>query len=269
MNDFRPIKKRTVSGEIIEQVIAMVRDGSLKPGDKLPSERQLGEFLGVGRSSIREALKGLQTAGLLKRTTVGTVLREPREMDHPAFWLSTINTNIREVFETRKLMEIELVGLAAERATQEDIRKIRETIVGTRTVDQVRTSDIAFHRAIVEAAKNAVFSQVYRLVTGLLFQTHKYYSQLGMNGPITALSKNLVVQHKEIAEAIESHNSTAAIEAMRRHLDRVETELLGKVGKNLPKRSIKYSSRESGPSRWTNSENKFNRRAPKMKGSSK
>jgi GntR family transcriptional repressor for pyruvate dehydrogenase complex len=265
MNDFTPIKKTTVSGEIIEQVIAMVRKGSLKPGDRLPSERQLGEFLDVGRSSIREALKGLQTAGILKRTTGGTILCEPQEINHPAFWFSAMNTNIREVFETRKLMEIELVGLAAERATPEDIRRINETIVETRNVDQVRTSDVAFHRAIVEAAKNAVFSQVYSLVTGLLFQTHKYYSLLGVYGPIESVRKNIVEQHKEIAETIESHDSAAAREAMRHHLDRAEKELLGKVGKNLPKRPIRHSTRESGSLRRTNSEDKFGKRAPRTK----
>jgi len=256
MNDFKPIKKTTVSGEIIEQVIAMVRTGRLKPGDKLPSERQLGEFLGVGRSSIREALKGLQTAGLLKRTTGGTILCEPKEMDHSTFWFSAINTNIREVFETRKLMEIELVGLAAERATPEDIRKIRDTIVEARNVDQVRTSDIAFHRAIVEAARNAVFSQVYSLVTGLLFQTHKYYSLLGVYGSIESIKKNFVSQHREIVETIESHDSAAAREAMRHHLDRAEKELMGKVGKNLPGRAIRYPSRESGSLKRTDSENR-------------
>jgi GntR family transcriptional repressor for pyruvate dehydrogenase complex len=265
MNDFRPIKKTTVSGEIIEQVIAMVRAGSLKPGDKLPSERQLGEFLGVGRSSIREALKGLQTAGLLKRTTGGTVLCEPEEVDHPAFWYSAINTNIRAVFETRKLMEIDLVALAAERATREDIRRIRETIVETLTVDQVRSSDIAFHRAIVEAAKNAVFSQVYSLVTGLLFQTHKYYSLLGVYEPVESLKRNLIAQHREIANAIESHDAEAAREAMRHHLGRAEKELLGKVGMNLSKRPIRYSARESEASPWTSPASRSKRSAPKIK----
>lgn len=225
----KPIKRATVPGEIIEQIISMVRTGSLKPGDKLPSERELGERLDVGRSSVREALKGLETAGLLKRTTEGTILCEPKEMEHRAFWMSTINTSIREVFETRKLLEIELVGLAAERSTPEDIKKLEETIVEACTLEEVSASDTLFHRSLAEAAKNSVFSVVFDLVTGLLFQTYRYYSFLKHDEEFGTFLKNIFDQHRKILKAVESHDVLSAKEAIKEHLDYAERKLLGSV----------------------------------------
>ena len=72
--DFKPINKTTVPNEIVEQMISMVRSGSLKPGEKLPSERQLAENLTVGRSSVREAMKALEALRLIHRTNEGTII---------------------------------------------------------------------------------------------------------------------------------------------------------------------------------------------------
>ena len=229
IGNLKPIRKATVPGEIIEQIISMVRAGSLKPGDKLPTERELGELLDVGRSSVREALKGLETTGLLKRTTEGTILCEPKEMEQRAFWMSTINTSIHEVFETRKLLEIEIVGLAAERSTPEDIKRLEEAIVEKCTLEEVSVSDTLFHRSLVEAAKNSLFSVVYHLVTGLLFQTHRYYSFLKHDEEFETFLKTIFDQHRKILKAVESHDALSAKKAIKEHLDYAEKKLLGSL----------------------------------------
>lgn len=166
----KPIDKANLPKEVIRQIVSEVNSGSLKPGDKLPSERELGGLFNVGRSSIREGLKVLEAVGIVRRTTEGTILCRPGEMEDPSIWLGGICTDIHEVFETRKLMEIELAGLAAKRATPENVERICATIVKRYDEKGVRASDLAFHRAIVEAAGNKVFSQVYNLVAGLLFE---------------------------------------------------------------------------------------------------
>jgi GntR family transcriptional repressor for pyruvate dehydrogenase complex len=231
----KPIEKPNLPGEIIKQIVSEARSGSLKPGDRLPSERELGVVFNVGRSSIREGLKVLEAVGIVKRTTEGTRLCQPGEMEDLSILLGGCWTEIHEVFETRKLMELELAALAAQRATLEDIKKIAEAIIGgIRDVEHVRSVDIAFHRAIAEAAKNTVFSQVYNLVTGLLFQTHKYYSLIeASTEPLP--TEDVLAQHQEILRAIESHDSVAAREAMKQHLDFAEQALIGKVEKDLPR----------------------------------
>jgi DNA-binding FadR family transcriptional regulator len=150
-------------------------------------------------------------------------------MEHRAFGMSTINTSIHEVFETRKLMEIELVGLAAERSTQEDIKKMQEAIIDTNTIEDVSASDASFHRSLVEAARNSVFSAVYQLVIGLLFQTHRYYSFLKHDEEFETFLRNIFDQHGKILKAIESHDVSSAKEAIKEHLDYAEKKLLGSI----------------------------------------
>jgi len=188
----KPIEKPNVSTEIIKQILSELRSGVLKPGDKLPTERELGELLHVGRGSIREALKALEAVGLIKRTTEGTTLCEPGETESPGLILGGCCAEIHEVFDTRKLMEIEIAGLAAQRAAQEEIGRIGETIIKPHNVEEIQAMDTAFHRAIVKAAKNAVLSQVYHLVTGLLFQTHQYYSLMGVKEPLESFTKKII-----------------------------------------------------------------------------
>jgi len=108
MVHFKPVNRTTVSGQIVDQIKSMVRRGNLTPGDKFPSERQLSELLKAGRSSIREAMKVLETIGLIQRKRGATVLCDPAEIEHSALWLDASHQEIHEVFETRKLMEIGL-----------------------------------------------------------------------------------------------------------------------------------------------------------------
>lgn len=230
--EFKPISRTTISSEIVDQIFSMIRSGGLNPGDKLPSERKLGELLRVGRSSIREALKGMETAGLLKRTTGGTILCEPGEMENAGFWLGISSAKIHEVFEARKLMEIELAGLAAERATPEDIQKMGGTVIEICPVNEVVHWDVAFHRCLAEAAKNSIFSRVYNLITGLLFQTHNYYARLEHTGELDVVVKTTMAQHKEILKAIQSHDATLAKEAVRVHLEYAEKELVNQINMN-------------------------------------
>ncbi len=238
MDKFRPIKKTTISGEIIDQIVAMVRMGRLKAGEKLPSERELGKFFNVGRSSIREALKALETIGITQRAKKGTIVCASRHSYNSFFWLNGYSSTIHEVFETRKLMEIGLVGLAAERATPNHIKEIEETLVDTEAIQEAVASDVFFHRALVNASQNSVFSKVYDLITGLLFQTHKYYSLLDANQDLEGYLKIILAQHRKILRAVEIHDAVSAREAIKEHLDFAEKELLGRV-------SIDYSKEQA------------------------
>ena len=232
---FKPVNRTTVSGQIVDQIKSMVRRGNLTPGDKFPSERQLSELLKAGRSSIREAMKVLETIGLIQRKRGATVLCDPAEMEYSALWLDASHQEIHEVFETRKLMEIGLSGLAAERATREDIKAMAESIASTYDMHTVITSDVSFHRALAHAAKNSVSSQVYNMVTRLLFQTHKYYLRMENIENQEGFFKKFLAQHNKILTAVESHDAEDAKKAMEEHLEFAEKELLGKMGVGYPK----------------------------------
>jgi GntR family transcriptional repressor for pyruvate dehydrogenase complex len=242
MEYFRPIKKTTISGEIIDQIISMVRSGRLNRGEKLPSERQLSGFFNVGRSSIREALKALETIGITQRTKEGTIICDSQHNFNSFFWLDSQSSTIHEVFETRKLMEIGLVGLAAERATPNHIKEIEEALVDTVAIQEAVAPDVSFHRALVNASQNSVFSKVYDLITGLLFQTHKYYSLLDGNQDLEGYLKIILAQHKKILRAVEIHDAVSAREAIKEHLDFAEKELLGRVSLDYSKEQAQASS---------------------------
>ena len=248
---FKPVNRTTVSGQIVEQIKSMVRRGNLTPGDKFPSERQLSALLKAGRSSIREAMKVLETIGLIQKNRGATVLCDPAEMGHSALWLDASHQEIHEVFETRKLMEIGLSGLAAERATREDIKAMADSIASPSDMHTVITSDVSFHRALAHAAKNSVSSQVYNMVTRLLFQTHKYYLLMENIENQEAFFEKFLAQHRKILLAVESHNAAGAKKAMEEHLEFAEKALLGKMGVGDPKPLKKKGFTKESKIGWT------------------
>jgi GntR family transcriptional repressor for pyruvate dehydrogenase complex len=234
MSQFKPIQKKTISSEIVEQVLSLIRTNQLKPGDRLPSERGLSQELNVGRSSVREAMKILEATGLIRTTNKGKVIREPADKELPTLLLTADRTNIHEVFETRKLMEIQLSGLAAERARPEDIEKMSQSLVQSDDPQRPVAGDIGFHRALVDAAHNMVFSEVYHSITGLLFQHFKYYSLiLGRQKNAEEYLKEVDAGHMKILEAIKTRDPEAAQEAMKVHLERAEEMLIASLGSEI------------------------------------
>jgi GntR family transcriptional regulator, transcriptional repressor for pyruvate dehydrogenase complex len=233
--DLRPVTKTTLSSEVAEQLISIIRAGDLKPGDKLPSERLLSERLKVGRSSIREAMKTLEAMDFVNRTTLGTVVCE---VPIQKIGILKNHTEIHEVIETRKVIEIELAGLAALRAGSKDIEKIEKTIEMEdatlwEDVETYTARDTAFHKALAEAAHNSVLSQVYQMIAVLLFKTHKYHSLINPSGTgieeeRTRRTKTLS-EHRAILRAIRNHAPAEARKAMKKHLTRVERALIDRV----------------------------------------
>ena len=226
---FKTIQKRTLSSEVVEQILSMIHTNQLQPGDRLPSERELSRAFNIGRSSVREAIKILETTGLVRTTTRGKEICLPRSAKIPAFNLAADLTNIREVFEARKAIEIELSGLAAERASSEEIAVMRQALIAEGASQSVvAAADIAFHRALARSAHNSVLSEVYNSITGLLFQHFKYYPLSWANRKedpkqfILRVNKN----HVAIIDAIEDRDVAGAKLAMQMHLDRAEAGLL-------------------------------------------
>jgi GntR family transcriptional repressor for pyruvate dehydrogenase complex len=231
-NQLRPVRPQTVSDQVAEQLRRLITSGEYKPGDRIPAERELALRLGVGRPAVREALRELKAQGLLVagRGAQGTTVAS---LPSPSFTPSLTNVmgqgaeRIVELMEVRSAVEIEAAGLAARRATLEDLHRL-SILVNSLTDMLTPDEDIAFHTAIAEATHNPLFERVIQEPVGLLHDhmaaiLDAYYKEPG--GAVA-----LQQQHDAIRQAIRSGDETKARHAMRHHLDHVARGLAQLVG---------------------------------------
>jgi GntR family transcriptional repressor for pyruvate dehydrogenase complex len=220
---FSPIKNIKVYEQVIDQIKNMIDKGTLKKGDKLPSERDLVEQLQVSRASIREALRALEVIGLIEcRQGEGNFIKssfqdnlfEPLSI---MFMLEKINPE--EVLELRKIMEVEASGLAAKRTSEEQLEELKEIVERFENCEDEEINvinDKEFHYKIAEYSGNVLIFNILRTVSTLVDDFIKDARKLII---VQHENKEVLSQHKEIFEAIEIHNSEAARRAMREHLD--------------------------------------------------
>src|SRR5579875_2792145 len=116
----QPVARSTLPDVVVGQIQQLIASGELKPGDRLPTERELCERLSVGRSTVREALRVLVTLGVLTRDRAGVYVNP-----EPPILVSSITaTTVQIIFEARRLFEVGLAGLAAQRAEEDDLQEI-------------------------------------------------------------------------------------------------------------------------------------------------
>jgi GntR family transcriptional repressor for pyruvate dehydrogenase complex len=162
------IERKRLKDQIIDQLIALITDGKLKPGDKLPSETALMEQFGVGRSSLREAVGALSLIGMLTvrpghGTHVSAVAGD--SFSRPLRWGMLVGwrEKLHEFIEARIALEQTLVGMAAERATEAEIEEIRRTHNLLKAAKLTRRkaiqADLDFHMSIANASHNSVLSR--------------------------------------------------------------------------------------------------------------
>ena len=128
----KAVKKTRIYEDVVSQIHELITDGRLKAGDQLPSERELAETFKVSRTSVREALRALETQGLMvTRTGMGTFVADlPTEslVELLAKLLIEAKDALADIFEMRKLIEPQIAALAAERASKSDIEGMREIL---------------------------------------------------------------------------------------------------------------------------------------------
>jgi GntR family transcriptional repressor for pyruvate dehydrogenase complex len=218
VNERRPIAEQ-VSGRIM----AMIKSGNLRSGDRLPTERQMGVAFGISRPPLREALKALTLMGVLESRQGGrytvTDLSPSRLVAPFNTMLSVGDYDVDEHFEARLSVDLDLVRMCALRATSEQRQRIMQHAVDGRDfhADPVafRLLDIEFHQSINDAAGNRLLSAVAQ---GL------YDVGLDLRRVASARPENIeksVGQHVEVAEALLVGDSAAAAAAYRRHLEHV------------------------------------------------
>ena len=201
-------------------MVAHLLRGDWSPGEQIPPERELCQQLGVGRASLREALKALEIMGMIEtRLGDGTYVCERLEfLSRPLLWAITSSSEaeVQELVEARKPIEVELAGLAAERATSADLKEIGVHLdqmeVSLHDGEQFLRSDIAFHLAVAQAAHNNILMNVLLLIRNLL------QNWIGSTLKIAGVVQKALEQHQSIFLAIAKKNPAAARSAMQNHL---------------------------------------------------
>ncbi|MGB0723453.1 MAG: FadR/GntR family transcriptional regulator [Gammaproteobacteria bacterium] len=217
-----------LSDRIAEQLEQMIAEGVLKPGERLPAERQLAERLGVSRPSLREAIQKLASKGLLcTRQGGGTYVSDTLDTQFADPLIKLLRGREDAEFDTLQVrLELEGVAasLAATRATAEDRARIRAAYermaeVHRSDADSERKLevDLAFHEAIIEASHNVVLVHFMRGVMAVLKSSVGAYLDLFYSKQ--PFVKTLCEQHKAICDAIDRRDPEAARAAARNHLE--------------------------------------------------
>jgi GntR family transcriptional repressor for pyruvate dehydrogenase complex len=226
--------------QVVQQLQELIISGRLKPGDKLPPERQLAEQLGVSRTVIREAIKTLEQRGLVTVLTgSGTYVSQmdPRIVSESIGLLVQQSTSsFDHLNEVRRMLEIEITGLAAERAQPEDIEAMEEAVQEMEgAVANIRghpdlledfvEADLAFHNALAKAAQNPLLPILLEPISDLLVEFRRLASS-GPGAPEDALN-----YHHRILEYLKARDASTCRELMREHLEKAEEWVaMGQVG---------------------------------------
>ncbi len=221
---YKPIESKSLAEAVAEQLMNMIAKGQLKPGDRLPIEQDLMEGFGVGRSTLREAVKSLVVAGLLEtRRSSGTFVSDSYidYLSQRLQWdLVFTKQELRHIIEIRCALEEQAAALAAERASKAQIEKLAQ-LVDVISVEGAEPElavdhDIAFHIALAEASNNPLLLNLFLNLRQVL---HGYiksgYTRRGYDNQVNA--KDMADLHRPIVVAIQAGDSSGAKNAMHAH----------------------------------------------------
>ena len=218
-----PVQRNTLSRQVLEHIISMLIEGKLSPGDKLPSELSLMNDFDVSRPVLREALSSLETLEIVTRRPRGGTYINEKVGSSPfrAMLALTIN-DIPAVIEARMTLELGLVTIAAEKITDEELKRLKainKQIAETKDNDY-GALDIEFHRAIAQSANNPV---VEGMIDSLLITHEKTDSLIPFRE-----QKITVEYHEAIYEALKKRDPISSFTEMYKHLSYVREKLLSR-----------------------------------------
>ncbi len=224
---YKTLRPSRLYEQIVEQIEQSVLNGTLKPGDQLPAERDLALQFGVSRTAVREAVKALREKGMVEAypgrgtfITSGTsqVLRQ-------SFGLMLKmggDESTLQLVEVREIFEPEIAALAAVRATDRHIANLREAVEtmerAMNTPDNFVEADLDFHLLLAEATENPFVPILIDSIVGLLREQRKHISKTADG------LRHGQMHHARILATVEQHDPDAAREAMRAHLRQVRED---------------------------------------------
>jgi GntR family transcriptional regulator, transcriptional repressor for pyruvate dehydrogenase complex len=219
-----PRKKQSLGQQVVNRVLELVRTSNLRPGDRLPPERELIEIFRISRPSLREALRALSILGVIESRHGGGAFitdLDARTLLAPLdFYLSLSQSNLDDAFECRRIIEVEIVRKATLNASPKDLIDLRAMIAAHPTVfnDPIgfRILDSQFHEKLSVIGGNAILQ---RVAYGLY--------NLGLDIRRRATAEPAIIaqsakDHTRIVEAICDRDQNRAGEAMKTHLAHIE-----------------------------------------------
>jgi GntR family transcriptional repressor for pyruvate dehydrogenase complex len=220
----QPARSTQNSDQVVARVYELIKRDELKPGDRLPPERELAKQLGISRPSLRAGLSSLISMGVLQsRQGAGTFLVDgPPALDsEPLRLLAELHGfSYDHMFETRSVLEVGAAGLAAERATGDQLatmaEEIAEMFAALKDPQQFLVHDIAFHRAVASASGNPTLATLVEMVSAILYERRRDTIERAHD------FNEALELHRRVYRAIRSRNAEEAREAMREHIVRAQ-----------------------------------------------
>jgi GntR family transcriptional repressor for pyruvate dehydrogenase complex len=218
-----PIKKTRVAEEVADRIRVLMLDGTFPPGEPLPSERHLAERFGVSRGSIRDALRTLETIGLVEtRHGQGTFPLElsVERLVAPLASVMAYRSDLQtELLDVRRMFEPAVARAAALRATEEDLADLQRVLDAQRqklkTGQSAITEDTAFHAILARATRNRVVMSIMATLNDLLVESRT--QSLNQKGrPARSIEG-----HESVVAALRRRDADAASQAMYDHIDQI------------------------------------------------
>ncbi len=218
-------RQARLSDQVADRMLDIIVSNHLSPGDRLPSERELGDQFGVSRTVIREAIRALVAKGVVEVVT-GRGLRvsaaDPSNVrESMTHFLRASTFDYVKMHEVRKMFEMQIAGLAAERSNADDLRRLaemhgamEEAVLGPRDIERAAELDLEFHREIARATHNELFLILMDAIGEALLEIRR--ANLDVNAEQT------IGQHREILDRIVARDKDGALAAMSSHLDHAE-----------------------------------------------
>lgn len=222
----QPIRRRRLYQDVMDNIIAAINNGSFRPGDRLPSERELMDTYGVGRPAIREALQNMARMGL-----VSLMQGERARVAEPSFTqlmqsvtlttssiLRSSGKSLEDLKEARLVFEVEMVRLATLRATSDDIARLEDRheahVASMSDLSDFLHHDMLFHREIATITGNSIFPVLSESLMGWLGEFYRELVRLPGAEQLT------IAEHAEVLAGIRSKDPEKAEHAIRVHLTR-------------------------------------------------
>jgi len=229
---FKSAKSNKVSENITEQIRKAIFEGSLKPGDRLPSEKKLVETFHVSRATLREAMRSLEVLGFVeirKGISGGAFVTEidmKKAMESLTNFLLFKNLSLSNLSEVRLILEPYIAEKAALSITEEDLKRLEklnrecEYILKRNIPIESRKNEIEYHRTIGSVTNNPILMFVLDFVENLLIDTKEILQ------PGKGFSQRVLNAHKRIYKALLEKNPKKAREEMVKHVRQVEKDLI-------------------------------------------
>jgi len=221
MVEEKPIERISIVDSVLKRITDLIQDGVLKPGEKIPTIKSFSEKMQVGASSVREALKQLQIIGIVEiKQGEGTYISDKVNATYISnrigYLLDIRKPDISYYLEVRKIIERGAVGLAAERASEEEINELYDNIQRMKDLidypKEFAAENINFHLNIIKASKNPLLILIFDSIHDLFIEEQEGVAE------VLNLKPKSIEQHINIYNTIKNHDVGEAIKEMEKHL---------------------------------------------------